>query len=71
MNALFFNDNTIHQIYEDEGIFNFIYQLPQIVYSTLISSFIDGITSFLSFSEDEIIELKKDKNLENLEKKIR
>ena len=30
VNALFFNDDTIHQILEDEGKFNFIYQLPQI-----------------------------------------
>ena len=66
INALFFNDNTMHQIYEDEGDFNFIYQLPQIVYSTLISYFIDNITAYLALSEDDIIELKQDKNLENL-----
>ena len=46
VNALFFNDNTMHQIYEDEGSFNFIYQLPQIAYSTLISFFIDSLHHF-------------------------
>ena len=71
MNALFFNDNTIHQIYKDEGDFNFIYQLPQIAYSTLISYFIDNLTSYLALSEDNIIELKKDKSLENLSEKKR
>ena len=72
VNALFFNDNTMHQIFEDEGDFNFIYQIPQIVYSTLISYFIDNIASYLALSEDDIIELKRDKNLENLRKqKIR
>ena len=40
VNALFFNDNTMHQIYEDEGSFNFIYQIPQIIYSSLISGII-------------------------------
>ena len=35
VNALFFNDNTMHKIYEDQGSFNFIYQLPQIIYSSL------------------------------------
>ena len=69
VNALFFNDNTMHQIYEDEGSFNFIYQLPQIVYSLLISFFIDNIITFLALSEEDIIELKKDKNLDNLEEK--
>ena len=71
MNTLFFNDNTIHQIYKDEGDFNFIYQLPQIAYSTLISYFIDNLTSYLALCEDNIIELKKDKSLENLSEKIR
>ena len=28
INALFFNDNTMHKIYEDKGEFNFIYQIP-------------------------------------------
>ena len=58
VNALFFNDSTMHKIYEDNGTFNFIYQLPQIVYSTLISSIINMIATFLSLSEKNILELK-------------
>ena len=61
----------MHQIYEDEGDFNFIYQLPQIAYSTILSIFIDNITTFLALSEDNIIELKKDKHLEEISKKGR
>ena len=66
INALFFSDNTMHQIYEDEGKFNFIYQLPQIAYSIIISYFIDNLTTFLGLSEDNIIELKKYKNLKDI-----
>ena len=69
INALFFNDETMHQIYEDEGDFNFIYQLPQIVYSTLISYFIDNLTSFLALSEDNIIHLKKSKKFNKLDER--
>ena len=69
INALFFNDDTVHQIYEDEGDFNFIYQLPQIAYSTLISYFVDNLTAYLALSEDNVIELKQDKDLENLSEK--
>ena len=36
INALFFNDNTMHKLYEDEGKFNFIYQLRLIICSSLI-----------------------------------
>ena len=42
VNALFFNDSTMHKIYIDEGSFNFIYQIPQIIYSALISGVIKG-----------------------------
>ena len=42
VNALFFNDDTMHKIYEDKGKYNFLYQIPQILYSTLISRFIDS-----------------------------
>ena len=58
VNALFFNDSTMHKIYEDNGDYNFIYQLPQIVYSTLISSIINMVASFLSLSEKSILEFK-------------
>ena len=69
VNALFFNDDTMHQIYEDEGDFNFIYQLPQIAYSTIISYFVDNITTFLALSEDNILQLKQDKKFGDLKQK--
>ena len=33
INALFYSDSTMHKIYEDQGSYNFVYQLPQIIYS--------------------------------------
>ena len=63
VNALFFNDSTMHKIYEDEGDFNFIYQIPQILYSTLITSFINIVVKFLSLTEKNIIDLKMKKTI--------
>ena len=60
VNALFFSDSTMHKIYEDNGKFNFIYQIPQILYSTLISSTINVLLNLLSLSESNIILLKQD-----------
>ena len=57
VNALFFNDETMHQIYEDGGDFNFIYQLPQIIYSTVISMIIDFIMNSLALTQDAILEI--------------
>ena len=59
INALFFNDDTMHKIYEDQGSFNFLYNLPKILYSTIISSIINFIIVFLSLTEKDIIKIKK------------
>ena len=66
VNALFFNDSTMHQIYEDEGDFNFIYQIPQIIYSTLICFVIDFIIQFLALSEGNVIDFKRKTKKEKL-----
>ena len=59
VNALFFTDSTIHKIYEDEGNFNFIYQIPQILYSTIITIILNKILSILSFTQTDILKIKK------------
>ena len=68
INALFFNDKTMNKIYEDEGIFNFVYFLPQMIYSTIISVTINSIIRFLSLTEKNIIEIKNNKNEKKTEK---
>ena len=59
INAIFFNDSTMHQIYEDKGKFNFLYQIPQMFYSTMISAFIKFIIEKLSLTEKNILEIKQ------------
>ena len=62
INGLFFNDSTMHKIYEDRGKYNFVYQLPQIIYSFLISYIITKSIDFFNFSEEKISKIKKKKN---------
>ena len=69
VNALFFNDDTMHKIYDDGGDFNFIYQLPQIIYSTIISIIIDSIISYLGLSQDDILSVKHVKDIKNINKR--
>ena len=71
INALFFNDNTMHKIYEDEGSFNIVYQLPQIAYSTLISTALDILLKLLALSEGNIIDYKKNKDKKDLNKRTK
>ena len=73
VNALFFNDDSMHKIYENNGKYSFIYQLPQIAYSALISGFLNALLKILALSEGDIIELKNKhdgKNSSELEKKL-
>ena len=63
VNALFFSDDTMHKIYEDKGKFNFLYQIPQILYSTIISKFIDTFIRKFALSQDNIVALKKEQRI--------
>ena len=57
-NTLFFNESTIHKIYEDGGIYNFSYQIPYILYSFIISHTLNTIIRYFSLSERNIYEIK-------------
>ena len=70
VNALFFTDETMHNIYVSEGKYNFLYQISQIIYSTLISSGINFIIRFLAISQKDILLLKISKTEEALKKKV-
>ena len=69
INAFFFGDDTMDQIYEDNGIFNILFQLPQILYSSIISSLIDIILHKLTISEEQILDMKKEKDIEKCKQK--
>ena len=71
VNALFFNDNTMHKIYEDEGSFNFIYQFPQIAYSSLISAVLNILLKLLAIPQGTILDYKKNKNKNDLDKRTK
>ena len=59
----------MHKIYQDKGAFNFLYQIPQILYSTLISRFIDSLIKNFSLSQDILVGLKQEIRRNNIERK--
>ena len=70
VNALFFNDETMHKIYVDNGSFDFIYQLPQIIYSTIISFVLNTVNQLLGLTEENILKFKNERlPLRNLNQK--
>ena len=69
INGFFFNDDTMHKVYEDNGSYNFLNQLPQILYSSVISAIINMILKQLSLSEKNILEIKEENNINEAIKK--
>ena len=45
ISAMFYTEETMHKIYQDEGEFDIIYQIPKIIYSSFGSSFIKKLYS--------------------------
>ena len=68
INAFFFIDDTMNKISIDNGKYNFILQLPQIIYSSLISSVINIAIRNLALSEKNILLVKKQKSMKKVKK---
>ena len=69
VNALFYNDDTMRNIYINKGSFDLEYQLPISIYSSLISMVLNKILELLALINNSIIEFKREKGKENLLKK--
>ncbi len=62
-NGFFFSDSTMHKIYKDEGVFKILYQIPQILYSSILTGVISFILRNLSLSQNNILKVKQKKNI--------
>ena len=59
MNALFYDDNTMHNIYVTEGSFSIEYQLSKLILSSIISMVLNTLLKRLPLSNDNIIQFKQ------------
>ena len=66
VNGLFFNDDTMHNVYENKGLFDVSYQVPIIIYSSLISIFLGALVQMLGLSSDAIIDFKQSEEKNNV-----
>ena len=62
INGFFFSDETMNKINEDNGVYDIVFQIPQIMYSTVISIIINMILKRLSLSERNILAIKSESN---------
>ena len=70
VSAMFYSDETMHKIYVDSGFFDIKYQLPQMIYSSLISFVLTFILDFFGFYEDNLLDMKKIIKTINVSSKI-
>jgi hypothetical protein len=61
INGFFFNDESMNKIYQDNGKYNLLFQIPQILYSLFISSLITILLKTLSLTEKIFLSLKQEK----------
>ena len=69
-NALFFDDEAIYEINQDQGYFNLSTQISRIIYSAIISSIINAIVEMFALSHEDIIQLRNYKDLNEAKKFI-
>ena len=58
LNVFFFADETMHNLFLDYGKYNFIHQIPQILYSTVISQILEIFLCYLSLTDKHYYKAK-------------
>ena len=71
MNALFFDDDSMHKLYEDEGKYDILFQIPKILYSTIVSQIMSSLLEKLSLSQDDILSIKEKGDLGEMKNEIK
>ena len=58
LNVFFFSDETMHKMFLDYGKYNFVQQIPQILYSSIVSQLIEIILCYLSLTDKHYYKIK-------------
>ena len=59
MNIIFFSDNSMHKLYANYGKYDFIQQIPQIIYSIVVSQIIEVFICYLNLTDIYFYKVKK------------
>jgi hypothetical protein len=62
MNVFFFSDDSMHKLYLNYGKYDFIQQIEQIIYSTIISQLLEVFLCYLSLTDKHYYQIKGLKN---------
>ena len=59
INAMFYSDNMMHKIYVDDGTFDITYQLPIMLFSSIIIIILRVLLNYLGLYQKDILKIKK------------
>ena len=59
LNVFFFSDESMHNIYQNEGKFNFFDQLVQMIYSTIVSQLLQIFLNYLTMTDIHYYQIKE------------
>ena len=65
MNVFFFTDDSMHKVYKNYGKYDFVQQIPQIIYTTIVSQVLEVFLCFLSLTDKHFYQMKEIKNVQN------
>jgi hypothetical protein len=68
LNVFFFSDDSMHKLFLNYGKYDFFQQIPQIIYSTIISQLIEVFLCFLSLTDKHIYQIKSISKTSNTNK---
>ena len=58
LNVFFFSDASMHKLYVNYGKYDFVQQIPKILYSTIISKVIEVFLCYLSLTDKHMYQIK-------------
>ena len=67
VNALFFNDEAIHQVNQDQGSYNLNTQISIVIYSAIISTAIGSIVEYFALTHKKILDIRNKKDIKEIE----
>ena len=62
MNVFFFSDDSMHRVYINYGKYNFVQQIPKIIYSFIVSQLIEVFLCYLSYTDKHYYQIKNISN---------
>ena len=68
-NVFFFSDETMHNIYVSKGKYDYIGQLAQMIYSTIVSQVLQIIINYLTMTDIQYYKIKENINEKNINEK--